>query len=56
MTRIRVEESYDGICTVYIGQQVVVAGLSRLDADRLADAFRCRSGATPAHVKPPRRG
>jgi hypothetical protein len=41
MTNIRVQETSDGICTVYIGHQVIVAGLSREEASTLVDAY-CR--------------
>jgi len=40
MIDIRVQESSDGVCTVYIGHQVIVAGLSRHDASSLVEAYR----------------
>lgn len=43
MNEIRIEETRDGVCTVLIGHQVVVAGLTRSEADKLADAFRRRA-------------
>jgi len=48
MTKIRVQETSDGVCTVYIGDQVIVAGLSRDEASSLVEAYqrqgRMRSG------------
>ena len=40
MTNIHVQETSDGICTVYIGHQVIVAGLTRDEASTLVDAYR----------------
>ena len=40
MITIRIEEAEDGVCTVLIGHQVVVAGLSRAEASALVDAYR----------------
>ncbi len=40
MASIRIEETWDGVCTVFIGHQVVVAGLSRSEADSLVDIYR----------------
>jgi DNA-binding PadR family transcriptional regulator len=39
MTNIRIQETSDGVCTVYIGHQVIVAGLSRLEASTLVDTY-----------------
>jgi hypothetical protein len=36
---IRITEAWDGVCTVLIGDQVVVAGLNRSEADSLVDAY-----------------
>jgi hypothetical protein len=43
MTNIRIEETWDGLCTVFIGHQVVVAGLSRTEADSLVEVYRRRA-------------
>jgi len=43
MIEIRIEETSDGVCTVLIGHEVIVAGLSRAEAHGLADAFRRRA-------------
>ena len=40
MLTIRKEEAYDGVCTVWIGDQVIVSGLSRSQADALIEAYR----------------
>jgi hypothetical protein len=40
MLALRIEETGDGVCTVLIGHQVVVAGLSRSDARALLEAYR----------------
>jgi hypothetical protein len=40
MLALRIEETGDGVYTVFIGHQVVVAGLSRSDARALLDAYR----------------
>ena len=56
MTQIRVEETYDGVCTVFVGHQVIVEGLNRLEADRLAEAFRRRSELPLTHAGPRHRG
>jgi hypothetical protein len=36
---IRKEQAYDGVCTVFIGDEVVVTGLSSSDADALIAAY-----------------
>jgi hypothetical protein len=38
--KIRKEQAYDGVCTVFIGEEVVVSGLSSSDADALIAAYR----------------
>ena len=43
MANIRIEETWDGLCTVFIGHQVVVAGLSRSEADSLVEVYRQRT-------------
>jgi hypothetical protein len=40
---IRIMEAWDGVCTVFIGDQVVVAGLNRSEADSLVDRYRRRT-------------
>jgi hypothetical protein len=40
MAQIRIEETWDGVCMVFIGQQVIVAGLSRIEADSLVASYR----------------
>jgi len=40
MLDFRIDETWDGLCTVFIGREVVVAGLSRSDADALVEAYR----------------
>jgi hypothetical protein len=37
---IRKEVAYDGVCTVFIGDAVIVAGLTNSEADALIDAYR----------------
>jgi hypothetical protein len=55
MTNIRIQETSDGICTVYIGYQVIVAGLSRDEASTLVDAYRRRSSETVKPLRAPSR-
>jgi hypothetical protein len=40
MLIVRKEVAYDGVCTVFIGDQIVVSGLSRSEADALIEAYR----------------
>lgn len=52
MVKIRIEETWDGLCTVFIGHQVVVAGLSRSDADSLVEVYRRRTQSNEARHTP----
>lgn len=40
MAEIRKEETFDGRCTVYIGAGVVIADLSREEADSIVQIYR----------------
>jgi hypothetical protein len=40
MLDFRIDETWDGVCTVFIGREVVVEGLSRSDANALVEAYR----------------
>lgn len=40
MADIRIDETWDGLCTVFIGHQIVVAGLSRSEAASLVEVYR----------------
>jgi len=39
MLELRIHEASDGVCTVFIGHQVIVAGLSRIEASELVEAY-----------------
>lgn len=40
MTDVRVEETYDGLCTVTVGKSLVFTDLSRDEAETLAARYR----------------
>lgn len=42
MADVRLDETYDGLCTVLIGDSVVVSDLTREEAERLVARFRQR--------------
>jgi hypothetical protein len=39
MLEFRISETSDGVCTVFIGHQVIVAELSRIEASELVEAY-----------------
>jgi hypothetical protein len=39
MLEFRISETSDGVCTVFVGHQVIVAGLSRIEASELVEAY-----------------
>ena len=39
MAEIRTESSEDDLCTLYIGEQVVITGLTRAEAEALLAAY-----------------
>ena len=40
MAEIRTESTKEDLCTLYIGEQVVIAGLTRAEAEALLAAYR----------------
>jgi len=39
MAEIRTESSEDDLCTLYIGEQVLIAGLTRAEAEAVLAAY-----------------
>ncbi|WP_257791924.1 hypothetical protein [Methylobacterium durans] len=44
MADIRKQKTYDGCCTLYIGQQVIISDIDEAEADALTASFSRREG------------
>lgn len=45
MSEVRIEETYDGLCTIVLGSALVISDLTRDEAETLAALYGQRLGA-----------